>query len=224
MTERREIARVLLVDDHSLYRHGLRTALADQQGLEVIGEAANGAEAMALFGALVPDMVVLDIHLPDTTGLELARQMLHKRPEVRLAILTMLRDEEVFNVALGLGVLGYVLKECAADEIIDCIRAVMRNEPYVSAQLSGYLVRRRALSDAFETGANSLDRLTTAERRVLRLLAQSMTTKEIALELAVSPRTIEAHRANIGGKLGLKGSHSLLRYAISNRPLLDRLQ
>jgi DNA-binding NarL/FixJ family response regulator len=224
MSERHEIVRVLLVDDHSLYRHGLRTALGDQQGLEVIGEAANGAEAMALFGALAPDMVVLDIHLPDTTGLDLARQMLQKRPEVRLAILTMLRDEEVFNVALGLGVMGYVLKECAADEIIDCIRAVMRNEPYVSAQLSGYLVRRRAISDAFAAGGNSLERLTTAERRVLRLLAQSMTTKEIALELAVSPRTIEAHRANIGGKLGLKGSHSLLRYAISNRPLLDRLQ
>jgi len=216
--------RVLLVDDHSLYRHGLRTALADQQGLNMIGEAANGAEAMALFGALAPDMVVLDIHLPDTTGLDLARMMLQKRPEVRLAILTMLRDEEVFNVALGLGVLGYVLKECAADEIIDCIRAVMRNEPYVSAQLSGYLLRRRTLTEASSVMANSLDRLTTAERRVLRLLAQSMTSKEIALELAVSPRTIEAHRANIGGKLGLKGSHSLLRYAIAHRPALDQLE
>jgi DNA-binding NarL/FixJ family response regulator len=136
----------------------------------------------------------------------------------------MLRDEEVFNVALGLGVLGYVLKECAADEIIDCIRAVMLNEPYVSAQLSAYLVRRRALSEVGNTAANTLERLTTAERRVLRLLAKSMTTKEIALELAVSPRTIEAHRANIGGKLGLKGSHSLLRYAISNRPLMERLE
>jgi len=217
------MVRVLLVDDHSLYRQGLRSALGDQQGLEVVGEAANGAEAMALFGALAPDMVVLDIHLPDSTGLDLARQMLHLRPQVRLAILTMLRDEEVFNVALSLGVMGYVLKECAADEIIDCISAVIRNEPYVSAQLSGYLIRRRALSDSLPP-ANSLDRLTTAERRVLRLLARSMTTKEIALELAVSPRTIEAHRANIGGKLGLKGSHSLLRYAISNRPLLDRLQ
>jgi DNA-binding NarL/FixJ family response regulator len=224
MSEGQGVVRVLLVDDHSLYRHGLRTALADQQGLEVIGEAANGAEAMTLFDALGPDMVVLDIHLPDTTGLELARLMLQKRPEVRLAILTMLRDEEVFNVALGLGVLGYVLKECAADEIIDCIRAVMLNEPYVSAQLSAYLVRRRALSEVGNTAANTLERLTTAERRVLRLLAKSMTTKEIALELAVSPRTIEAHRANIGGKLGLKGSHSLLRYAISNRPLMERLE
>jgi DNA-binding NarL/FixJ family response regulator len=218
------LVRVLLVDDHSLYRQGLRAALADQQGLDVVGEAANGAEAMSLFSALGPDMVVLDIHLPDTTGLDLARSMLQQRRDVRLAILTMLRDEEVFNVALGLGVLGYVLKECAADEIIDCVRAVMRNEPYVSAQLSGYLLRRRALTETGPAADNSLERLTTAERRVLRLLAQSMTTKEIALELAVSPRTIEAHRANIGGKLGLKGSHSLLRYAISNRPLLDRLQ
>jgi DNA-binding NarL/FixJ family response regulator len=224
MDDGRAAVRVLLVDDHSLYRQGLRMALSGQEGLDVVGEAANGAEAMSLFGTLAPDMVVLDIHLPDTTGLDLARVMLQHRRDVRLAILTMLRDEEVFNVALGLGVLGYVLKECAADEIIDCIRAVMRNEPYVSAQLSGYLLRRRALTEAGPATDNALDRLTTAERRVLRLLAQSMTTKEIALELAVSPRTIEAHRANIGGKLGLKGSHSLLRYAISNRPLLDRLQ
>ncbi len=224
MDNRRAAVRVLLVDDHSLYRQGLRMALADEDGLDVVGEAANGAEAMSLFSTLAPDMVVLDIHLPDTTGLDLARMMLQHRHDVRLAILTMLRDEEVFNVALGLGVLGYVLKECAADEIIDCIRAVMRNEAYVSAQLSGYLLRRRALPESGPATDNSLDRLTTAERRVLRLLAQSMTTKEIALELAVSPRTIEAHRANIGGKLGLKGSHSLLRYAISNRPLLDRLQ
>jgi DNA-binding NarL/FixJ family response regulator len=149
--------------------------------------------------------------------------MLKGNPEVRLVILTMLCDEEILNVALGLGVLGYVLKECAADEIMDCIRSVVRGEPFVSSQMSNMLLRHREKQGVARAASPVLDRLTTAERRVLRMLAQTRTTKEIAQELDVSPRTIEAHRANIGGKLGLKGSHSLLRYAIANRELLEEL-
>ncbi len=217
------LIRVLIVDDHPLYRQGLRLALSDQPGLDIVGEAATGAEALELFSSLIPDMVVLDIHLPDMTGLDLARLMLQQKPSTRLAILTMLRDEEVFNAALALGVLGYVLKESAAEEILDCIRAVMRREPFVSAKLSGYLLRR-ALQEPVKAGPTMLDILTTAERRVLKLLARSMTSKEIALELGVSPRTIEAHRANIGSKLGLKGSHSLLRFAISRQADLGQLK
>ncbi len=223
MSERPGMVRTLLVDDHPLFRQGLRQVIAAEPDIDVIGEAANGAEALALFRDQTPDLVVLDVNLPDTTGLELARLMLKSRPDVRLVILTMLRDEEILNVALGLGVSGYVLKECAAAEIMDCIRSVVAGETYVSAPMSTMLARHREAQDASRAAASVLDRLTTAERRVLRLLAQARTTKEIALELDVSPRTIEAHRANIGGKLGLKGSHSLLRYAIANRQLLEDL-
>jgi DNA-binding NarL/FixJ family response regulator len=150
--------------------------------------------------------------------------MLKARPDVRVVVLTMLRDEGILNAALGLGVLGYVLKECAADEIMDCIHTVVQGGPYVSAQMSSFLVPRRDALDAGKAVTPALDRLTTAERRVLKLLAQTRTTKEIAQELDVSPRTIEAHRANIGGKLGLKGSHSLLRFAVANRAVLEDLQ
>jgi DNA-binding NarL/FixJ family response regulator len=212
--------RVLLVDDHSLYRQGLRMALAGHPELQVAGEAADGAQAMEMFGRIEPDMVVLDVHLPDTNGLELARQIRGSRPGVRLVILTMLRDEEVFNAALDLGVLGYVLKECAAEDIVECIRTVTRGEPYVSSQLSASMMRRRAAPDPAAAGVEGVFKLTTAERRVLKLLAKSRTTKEIAQELGVSPRTIEAHRANMGSKLGLKGSHSLLRFAIANESRL----
>lgn len=222
MADELPVLRVLLVDDHPLFRQGLRQQIAAYPQMKVAGEAAGGAEAIRQFGQLVPDLVVLDMNLPDMTGLDIARRLMQQRPEARLAVLTMLRDEDVFNAALSLGVLGYVLKECAADEIMDCLRTVARGEPYVSAQLSGFLLRRRAARQ--EDGAGSFDRLTTAERRVLRLLAQTMTTKEIARELGVSPRTIDAHRANISDKLGVTGSHGLLRYALERRRELEELQ
>jgi two-component system, NarL family, response regulator DegU len=215
--------RVMLVDDHPMFRRGLQLEISASEGLEVVCEASDGAQAIAGFEFHRPDLVVLDVHLPDMTGLDVARRILQISPGARIAIVTMLRDEEAFNVALGIGVLGYVLKECAADEIMDCVRTVARGEPYVSAQLSGYLLRRRAGQEAVKAGSIPLDRLTTAERRVLRLLARTLTSKEIALELGVSPRTIDAHRANIGDKLGLRGSHSLLRFAIANRGALENL-
>jgi two-component system, NarL family, response regulator DegU len=223
MSDAGQVLRTLLVDDHPLFRQGVRQVLTAGPDLDVVGEASDGATAMSLFNALGPGLVVLDINLPDASGLDLARMMLQQRPDVRVVILTMLRDEDILHAALGLGVLGYVLKECAADEIIDCIRAVAQGEPYVSAQLSSFLVRRMGAMEQGRSGDTELDRLTTAERRVLKLLAQTLTTKEIAHELRVSPRTIEAHRANIGGKLGLKGSHSLLRFAIANREALESL-
>lgn len=219
MTDRQPAWRVMLVDDHPLFRQGLRQEIDVDAQMHVVAEAAGGADALALFAREVPDLVVLDMNLQDMTGLDIARRMLQQCPTARVAVLTMLRDEDVFNAALSLGVLGYVLKECAADEIMDCLRTVARGEPYVSAQLSGYLLRRRTGSAARGTGA--LDRLTTAERRVLGLLARTMTSKEIARELGVSPRTIDAHRANISDKLGVTGSHALLRFAIEQRDLLE---
>lgn len=221
MPEMVAAVRTLLVDDHPLFRQGLRQVMSGRD-IEIVGEASDGAAALQLFATLQPQLVVLDLNLPDTSGLDLARQMLRENSGVRVVILTMLSDEGILHAALGLGVLGYVLKECAADEIVDCIRAVVQGTPYVSAHMSASLVRRRG-QQAAKSGNSELDRLTTAERRILKLLAQTMTTKEIALELGVSPRTIEAHRANIGGKLGLKGSHSLLRFAIANREQLDNL-
>lgn len=213
--------RTLLVDDHPLFRQGLRQVM-NVRDIEVIGEASDGAAAIEQFNALNPELVVLDINLPDVSGLDLAQVMLKQRPEVRVVILTMLRDEDILHAALDVGVLGYVLKECAADEIGDCIRAVAQGTPYVSALMSASLVRRR--HEAPASGNPEMDRLTTAERRVLKLLALTKTTKEIALELGVSPRTVEAHRANIGGKFGLKGSHSLLRFAIAHRDELEALE
>jgi DNA-binding NarL/FixJ family response regulator len=147
--------------------------------------------------------------------------MLDIRPDARLAMVTMLRDEDAFQLAMGSGVLGYVLKECAVDEIMDCIRAVASGEQYVSSSLQHLIERNRAEQDAVLSTMAQLDLLTTAERRVLRLLAEARTSKQIAQMLGVSPRTIDVHRANIGSKLKLTGAHSLMHFAIAHREQLD---
>jgi DNA-binding NarL/FixJ family response regulator len=212
--------RVMLVDDHPMFRKGLAREITSDARMEVVAEASDGASALALFGGKCPDLVVLDINLPDLTGLDVARRMLQIRPDARLAMVTMLHEEDAFQLAMGIGVLGYVLKECAVDEIMDCIRAVAAGERYVSPDLERLLLRDRAGQDAALSTMAMLDRLTAAERRVLRLLADARTSKEIAQILGVSPRTIDVHRANIGGKLNLSGAHSLLHFAIGHR---DRL-
>jgi DNA-binding NarL/FixJ family response regulator len=215
--------RVMLVDDHPMFRKGLGLEIASDPDMEVVAEASDGSSALSCFGAKCPDLVVLDINLPDMTGLDVARRMLHIRPEARLAMVTMLQDEDAFQLALGIGVLGYVLKECAVDEIMDCIRAVAGGEKYVSPDLKHLLRRDRSGQDAALSTMAMLDRLTAAERRVLRLLAEALTSKEIAQKLKVSPRTIDVHRANIVGKLNLSGAHSLLHFAIAHREQLDCL-
>jgi DNA-binding NarL/FixJ family response regulator len=213
--------RVMLVDDHPMFRKGLAREIASDASMEVIAEASDGTTAITLFGATCPDLAVLDINLPDLTGLDVARRMLQIRPEARLVMVTMLHDEDAFQLAMGIGVMGYVLKECAVDEIMDCVRAVASGERYVSASLQHLLRRDRSEQDAALSTMAKLDRLTTAERRVLRLLADARTSKEIARMLGVSPRTIDAHRASIGSKLQLSGSHSLMHFAIAHRDQAD---
>lgn len=213
--------RVMLVDDHPMFRKGLGLEIASNADMEVVAEASNGTTAISLFGAKCPDLVVLDINLPDLTGLDVARRLLQIRPDARLIMVTMLRDEDAFQLAMGIGVMGYVLKECAVDEIMDCVRAVASGQRYVSTSLQHLLQRDRTEQQAALSAMARLDLLTTAERRVLHLLADARTSKEIARILGVSPRTIDVHRARIGSKLQLSGSHSLLYFAIAHREQPD---
>lgn len=213
--------RVMLVDDHPMFRKGLGLEIASNADMEVVAEASNGTTAISLFGAKCPDLVVLDINLPDLTGLDVARRLLQIRPDARLIMVTMLRDEDAFQLAMGIGVMGYVLKECAVDEIMDCVRAVASGQRYVSTSLQHLLQRDRTEQQAALSAMARLDLLTTAERRVLHLLAEARTSKEIARILGVSPRTIDVHRARIGSKLQLSGAHSLLYFAIAHRDQPD---
>jgi DNA-binding NarL/FixJ family response regulator len=208
---------VLIVDDHPLFRQGLRQLVETDSRFELVGEAGNGNEALAFIQQRRPDIAVLDVNLPGASGLDVARQVQALRLPTRLVVLTMFKEEETFNRALDLGVLGFVLKENAVQDILASLVAVAKGEHYLSPTISSYLVRRRGRAESLATRTPGLDDLTKAERRILRLIAEKKTSREIAAELFISPRTVEAHRANISEKLGLRGSHSLLQFAFENR-------
>ena len=213
----------IMVDDHPLFRQGLRQVIEDDGRFRLAGEAADGAGGLKLLRSLRPALAVLDLSLPDFSGLELAAHVRREALPTKLVVMTMMRDEQAFNAALRAGVLGYVLKDGAVSEIISCLLAVARGEPYVSPSLSGFLLRRRSRADDLQSGLPQLALLTTAEKRVLKRIADKRSTKDIAAEFNLSPRTIEAHRANICSKLKLKGSNSLLQFALEHRDGLDDL-
>jgi DNA-binding NarL/FixJ family response regulator len=208
---------VLIVDDHPLFRQGLRQLIEGDQRFELIGEAGDGPQALELMEKGKPDIAVLDVNLPGLSGLEVARQAQHLRLPTRIVVLTMFKEEETFNRAVDLGVLGFVLKENAAQDILASLVAVAKGEHYLSPTISSYLIRRRGRAEVLAARRPGLENLTKAERRVLKLIADKKTSREIGAELFISPRTVEAHRANISQKLGLRGSHSLLQFALENR-------
>lgn len=218
MNEQR--ARVLIVDDHPLFRQGLRQLISSDARFELIAECGDGAEALRMLREKKPDVAVLDVNLPGMSGLDIARHVQSDRLGTRLVVLTMFKEEEMFNRAVDLGVLGFVLKENAIQDILAALVAVARGEHYLSATISSYLVHRRGRAEKLATHKPGLEDLTKAELRILKLVAENKTSREIAAQLFVSPRTVETHRANISTKLNLHGSHSLLQFALENRSAL----
>ena len=214
---------VVIVDDHPLFRAGLKQVIQSDARFKLLAEAETGGEAMRLIGDLVPDLAVLDVNLPDMTGLEIADTLRAEGIGTRFVVLTMLKDEHAFNKAMNLGIDGYVLKENAGTEIVSCMVAVAEGQAYVSPSLTGFLLRRRGKAETLATHKPGLADLTTAERRILKRIAQKKTSREIAAELHVSPRTVETHRTNICTKLSLKGTNSLLQFALENRESLSSL-
>lgn len=209
--------RLLIADDHPLLRAGLRQVIETDPRLQIIGEAPDGATALQLLLAHQPDVAVLDIEMPQLTGFELLRELRAQRLNTAVVFLTMYRDEEIFNEALDLGALGYVLKDSATTDIVGAIRSASNGQPFISPDISGYLINRVNRSNTFLQQVPSLNELTPTERRVLKLIADNRTSKEIAADLFISYRTVENHRSNICQKLNLKGSHSLLKFAFDHK-------
>jgi DNA-binding NarL/FixJ family response regulator len=209
--------KLVIADDHPVFRQGLRQVIESDPQLKVLGEASDGISAIELIEKALPDVAVLDVGMPNADGFEVARVLQQKRLNVKMIFLTMHQDERFLNAALDLGVKGYLLKDSAVGDIIASIKAVEAGQDYVSSVLTGYLINRgrRAIRLAEEKPA--LSKLSSTELRVLKLLAEYKTSKEIAAELFVSPRTVEHHRANICEKLELRGSHALIKFAVEHQ-------
>ncbi|MBN8246526.1 MAG: response regulator transcription factor [Verrucomicrobia bacterium] len=209
--------RVLIVDDHPVFRAGLRQVIAADPRFTVVGEAGDGEEALQCIRSCRPEIAVLDLDLPRRDGLGVARELQRTGVQIPVVILTMHRRESFFNEAVDLGVSGFVLKENAVTDLLECLRATSRGETWYSPALSGLLVRRRNRHAALMQERPGLADLTASERRVLRLVAENLTSRAIAARLGVSPLTIETHRKNICRKLSLEGSHPLLQFALRHR-------
>lgn len=211
-----DLVRILIADDHPIVRQGLRQTIETDTGMAIVGETGDGEEALAAADVLRPHVIILDVDLPKMDGFQVARACSEREIGSRIIFLTVHREESFLRKALSLGASGYVLKDSAITDIMSAIHAVADDMPFISPAMTAYLIKARP-----GTGAGDLDSLTPAERRVLRLIAQYKTTKEIAELLFVSPRTVESHRATIAQKLGLHGSHSLMRYALQHLAEID---
>ena len=209
--------RVLIADDHGVLRAGLRALLKTEEDLQVVDEAADGETALRLASRLRPDIVLLDLSMPGPGGIEVTRKLKEMLPATRVLILTVHEDETLLREALNAGASGYIIKRAVESELINAIQAVSRGEIYVHPAMTKWLLKGPAPAAPKRRDPAAL---TPREIDVLRLIVQGHTNSQIAEVLRLSVRTIESHRANLMGKLGLQSRVELVRYAVKNK-LLD---
>lgn len=208
--------KIFIADDHPIFRGGLRQLIALELNLEVIGEAKDGAEAIERLLHRQADVALLDIDMPKASGFDVLTAVREKGVAVNFIFLTMHKDEQFLNAALDLGVKGFLVKDSAAEEVIDCINAVVNGEEFISPQLTSFLLKRIRQAQRTPAQTSLFEQLTPTERKVLKLIAAYKTNKEIAVELNMGVRTVEQHRLNISEKFDLKGRHALMKFASEN--------
>jgi DNA-binding NarL/FixJ family response regulator len=210
MTDR---IRIVLADDHALVRQGFRRILEDEPDLSVIGEAGSGLEAIEQVKSLQPDVVVMDMAMPEMNGLHAAREILKQRPATRILVLSMYSDEQYVRNALDAGVHGYILKGALETDMIRAVRAVAAGQQYLSPELASILIRALQ-SKSGATEDDPYERLTQREKQVLQLIATGKSNKEIAVLLDLSVNTVAVHRANLMNTLQIHKAAELVLYAV----------
>ncbi len=212
-----DLIKIFIADDHPIFRCGLKETIEKTRQFEILGDADHGEKAFKSILELNPDIVVLDVDMPGMSGLDIAEQLKGAAPRIKVVILTSYREESFFNRAMDLGVKGYILKENAINDLTDGLLSVSRGEIYLSPSISSFLLKRAQRNERAASKNTGFDSLTPSELRVLRLVADNLTSKEIAKKLFISPRTVDTHRNNICTKLGLRGSRGLLMFALEHR-------
>jgi len=200
--------RVVLADDHALVRSGMRALVEQMRGIDVIGEATDGREALALVERLRPHVVLMDITMPELNGLEAAERLIRARPEVRVVLLSMHADEAYVARAVAVGAHGYVLKSADATELELAIRSAARGQAYLSPAIA------RTVTQGGMPDGSGTPPLSPRQREILQLIAEGNATKQIAAKLRLSVKTVETHRAHIMQRLGIRDVPGLVRYAI----------
>ena len=203
--------RILLADDHAVVRQGFKMLLGAQPDMEIVGEASNGREAVEAAETLRPDVVVMDVAMPELNGIEATRRLAASAPHARVIALSMHKDSVYVREILRAGARGYLLKDSGAEDLVSAIRAVARGESYLSPAVSNAV-----LDDYRKHVTNPIDLLTSREREVLQMLAEGKTNKEIAGVLNLSVYTVDAHRGRIMEKLNLHSINDLVRFAVRN--------
>lgn len=211
---------VLIVDDHPLLRHGLHDVIARNPRFKIVGEASDGQEALEQMACLKPQITILDIDMPRLNGLETIRAARQLPFPIKVIILTMYKEEDMFNAAMDFGAKAYVLKENAANDILTALEKVDCDESFVSASMLEAGKRRSDRVRELLLSKPQIESLTPAERRILKLVGEDYTSKEIANRLNLSVRTVDNHRQHICDKLKLHGTHSLLKFAFDNSTYL----
>jgi len=209
--------RVFIVDDHPVFRAGLREVIESDKQFCLAGEAADGAAASAQIRLSRPDVAVLDIHLPDMNGLDLLRSLRALPHPPAVMVLTMHDEESTFNAAMDAGAQGFILKENAISDVLVGLKAMASGGIFISPSIASHLVRRHQRVSALKQQKKGLASLTPTERRVLRLVAENKTNKEIGCDLFISHRTVETHRTRICEKLELSGTRALLKFAFEHK-------
>src|SRR5262245_34425750 len=212
--------RIVIADDHPVYRRGLSLTIAADPALKIVAEAEDGEAALKHIRAEEPDVAVLDVDMPLKGGFDVVRAMRQLNLHTTVVFLTMHKDEGLFNTALDLGVKSYVLKDSAITDIVASIKAAAAGQHYISSPMTTFLINRSQRASVLAKEKPSLQNLTPTERRILKLIAESKTSREIADQLFISVRTVERHRLNIGVKLDLRGSNALLKFALENKQQL----
>ena len=209
--------RIVIVDDHPIFRRGLKEIIESDRQFQVAGEAGDGETALQHIKALRPDVAIVDLHLPKMGGLQLVRATRSLAHPPAVIVLTMHGEEGTFNEAMDSGAQGYILKDNAISDVLVGLKAVAAGGIFISPSVAQFLSRRHQRASALKEEKKGLATLTPTERRVLRLVAENKTNKEIGRELFISHRTVETHRSHICEKLELSGNRALLKFAFDHK-------
>lgn len=214
-----EATKILIADDHPVFLYGLKAVINSLNEFEVESVVSDGLSAYKLIKLNSPKIAILDIDMPGLNGIEVAKKIHNIGSETKVVILTMHKDESIFNIAFDAGAIGYVVKDNAATDIVDCIHAVNKGVEFVSPQINSFLRNRN--SGSYANPIHLINELTDTEQKVLRLVANNKSSIEIAGELHVSSKTVQNHRFNICKKMKLEGVNSLLSYALLNKYIIN---